>query len=52
MAAKPKPAEYVVHVGLDYPPMLRAEPGDVKTDLPAESIPWLVKSGAISPKEN
>lgn len=49
---KPEPVEYRVLQGLDYPPMRRAEPGDVVSDLPAESIPWLIESGAITPKED
>jgi hypothetical protein len=47
MAAK----KYRVVAGLDYPGKggkdKRAEPGDVVDDLPAKSVPWLLKQGAI-----
>lgn len=49
---KPTPTAYLVHVGISYPPMQRAEPGDVVSDLPTESIPWLIRSGAITPQED
>lgn len=42
-----KNIEYKVVQGLDYPPNKRAEAGDVVTDLPKESISWLLASGAI-----
>jgi hypothetical protein len=38
---------YEVLRGLDYPPHRRAEPGDIRDDLPPESIPWLLDQGAI-----
>lgn len=47
MADKTK---YRALVGLNYGPKdKRAEAGDVLTDLPAESIGWLVKQGHIEP---
>lgn len=56
MARKPAPASpgkaYLVLTGLNYPDNQRAEPGDVVTDLPEHSIGWLLKSGAIEPKED
>lgn len=39
--------EYKVLQGIDYPPNKRAEIGDIVTDLPKESIAWLLVSGAI-----
>ena len=41
--------EYLVKVGLNYPPDKRAEPGAVVGDLPAKSIVWLVEQGYIEP---
>lgn len=53
MPAKPKAKPYRVLVGLNYPGQSgaekRADPGDVVTDLPAQSIPWLVEDGYIEP---
>jgi hypothetical protein len=42
-----KNIEYKVLVGLDYPPANRAEIGDIVSDLPKESIGWLVSGGHI-----
>lgn len=42
-----KNVEYKVLKGLDYPPNKRAEVGDVVSDLPKESISWLVSGGYI-----
>jgi hypothetical protein len=42
-----KNVEYKVLQGLDYPPAKRAEIGDVVSDLPKESISWLLASGVI-----
>lgn len=47
---------YLVLVGLNYPVKggkeKRAEPGDVITDLPTKSIPWLLDNGYIEPVED
>lgn len=40
--------EYEVLVGIDYPPNKRAEAGEVVSDLPKDSIPWLIDSGIIA----
>lgn len=40
-------ARYRVLQGIDYPPNKRAEVGDTVDDLPANSIKWLVDTGAI-----
>ena len=47
-----KNVEYKVLVGIDYPPSKRAEVGDVVSDLPKESISWLVAGGYIEPASN
>jgi hypothetical protein len=39
-------ANYKVLVGVDYAGK-RAEPGDIVTDLPAKSVPWLLEQGVI-----
>jgi len=39
--------EYEVLVGIDYPPNKRAEAGDIVSDLPKDSITWLLESGII-----
>lgn len=39
--------EYIVLKGIDYPPNKRAEAGEVVSDLPKDSIPWLLESGII-----
>lgn len=38
---------YEVLVGINYPPKKRAEIGDVRDDIPGESIPWLLEQGII-----
>jgi hypothetical protein len=40
-------AQYRVLQGIDYPPNKRAEAGDVVTDLPPQSVKWLLESGVI-----
>lgn len=40
------PHRYRVVDGLNYRDK-RAEPGDVVTDLPARSVPWLVEQGLV-----
>lgn len=40
-------AKYRVLIGIDYPPNRRAEVGEIVEDLPAKSIPWLLKDGHI-----
>lgn len=42
--------KYVVLVGLDYGKK-RCEPGDVASDIPSVSVPWLIEQGAIKPLE-
>lgn len=46
---------YRVVTGLDYPGKggagKRAEPGDVVSDLPVKSVPWLLEQGHIEPVE-
>jgi hypothetical protein len=39
--------DYLVLKGIDYPPNKRAEAGEVVSDLPKDSIPWLLESGII-----
>lgn len=39
--------EYRALQGIDYPPNKRVEIGDIVSDLPKESITWLLVSGAI-----
>lgn len=39
--------QYRVLTGLDYPRGKRAEPGEIKDDLPTSSIPWLLEQGHI-----
>lgn len=39
--------EYEVLAGIDYPPNKRAEIGEVVSDLPKDSIPWLLDAGII-----
>lgn len=39
--------EYEVLAGIDYPPNKRAEVGEIVSDLPKDSIPWLLSSGII-----
>jgi len=38
---------YRVLQGIDYPPNKRAEAGEIATDLPAQSVKWLLDSGII-----
>lgn len=41
---------YRVLVGINYPPgNRRAEPGDVRDDIPPGSIRWLLRDGIIEP---
>jgi len=40
-------AQYRVLSGIDYPPNKRAEAGQVVSDLPPQSINWLLESGVI-----
>ena len=40
--------EYKVLKGIDYPPNKRAEIGAIVSDLPKESISWLLASGIIT----
>lgn len=41
---------YEVLVGIDWPGH-RAEPGEVRNDIPEKSIPWLLKQGLIRKPE-
>lgn len=55
MTTKKKPTAYRVKVGLDYPVKgveKRAEKGDVVTDLPPKSIPWLLEGDYIELEES
>lgn len=38
---------YKVLTGLSYPPDKRAEVGDIITDLPSQSVQWLINNGHI-----
>jgi hypothetical protein len=38
---------YKALTGIDYPPNKRVEAGEVVSDLPAQSIKWLLDSGLI-----
>ena len=40
-------ARYRVLQGIDYPPNKRAEAGEVVTDLPPQSVKWLLDSGIV-----
>ena len=40
-------AQYRAMVGIDYPPNKRVEAGDVVSDLPGDSIKWLLEQGLI-----
>ncbi len=42
--------KYMVLIGLDYGKK-RCEPGDVASDIPSVSVPWLLEQGAIKPLE-
>lgn len=47
-----KARAYEVLKGLSYyDNKARGEVGDIVTDLPAESIPWLLEQGCIKPVE-
>lgn len=41
-----KRATYLVKTGMDFRGK-RAEPGELCDDIPAQSVPWLLKSKAI-----
>jgi hypothetical protein len=46
---------YMVLVGMDYKTPKgerRAEPGDVRDDLPERSLPWLLEHGAVRAVES
>ena len=40
-------ARYRVLQGIDYPPNKRAEAGEIVTDLPPQSVKWLLESGIV-----
>lgn len=40
-------AQYRAMVGIDYPPNKRVEAGDIVSDLPGDSIKWLLDQGLI-----
>lgn len=40
-------AQYRAIVGIDYPPNKRVEAGDIVSDLPGDSIKWLLEQGLI-----
>ena len=40
-------AQYRAVVGIDYPPNKRVEAGDLVSDLPGDSIKWLLESNCI-----
>jgi hypothetical protein len=44
-------ATYKVLVGIDYAGK-RAEPGDLITDAPAASLPWLLAQNILEPTED
>ncbi len=44
-------AQYRATVGIDYPPNKRVEAGEVVSDLPGESIKWLLEQGLIESTE-
>jgi hypothetical protein len=51
--AAPKPQAFEVLKGLSYHSnTARGEVGEIVTDLPAESIPWLLECGAIRPAKS
>lgn len=49
--AKATAARYRVIHGLDYGDT-RAEPGEIRDDIPATSVPWLLEGGHIEPVED
>lgn len=40
-------AQYRAMVGIDYPPSKRVEAGEIVSDLPGDSIKWLLDQGLI-----
>jgi hypothetical protein len=40
-------AQYRAVVGIDYPPNKRVEAGEIVSDLPGDSIKWLLEQGLI-----
>lgn len=42
-------AKYKVLVGIDWYGGNRAEPGDVRDDIPKKSLPWLLEQGIVEP---
>ena len=40
-------AQYRATVGIDYPPNKRVEAGEIVSDLPGDSIKWLLEQGLI-----
>jgi len=44
-------ARYRVLQGIDYPPNKRAEAGEIVTDLPPQSVKWLLDSGIVEDAE-
>jgi hypothetical protein len=40
-------AQYRATVGIDYPPNKRVEAGELVSDLPGDSIKWLLEQGHI-----
>ena len=51
-AAKSKPQAYEVLKGLSYfDNKARGEVGEIVTDLPADSIAWLLEQGCIKPAD-
>ena len=40
-------AQYRATVGIDYPPNKRVEAGELVSDLPGDSIKWLLEQGLI-----
>ena len=47
--------KFRVKTGLDWgvgKEAKRAEPGEIRDDIPAKSVPWLVAQGLIEPVED
>lgn len=42
--------QYLVKTGMNFGTK-RAEPGEVRSDIPKQSIPWLLDRGHIEPVE-
>lgn len=42
---------YRALVGLSYPPDRRVEAGEVASDIPPQSVKWLLAAGHIEPTE-